>query len=300
MSLSLVQYVNRETSKQETERVYGEQELMFLYHNRLGKLIRKYLIRKPWFSHLNAIPKKVWFSRKRIPHFAETFGVDILEAEKPLDQYQSLDEFFSRRLKPTARPLCQDPLALISPADGRVLAYPIDQHAVMQIKQQPVAVAELLQSNEMAAELSGGTAVVVRLAPKDYHRFHFPCDGQLIQAQAQPGPLESVHPIALNGGARSFQNKRVISVLQSITFGTLVMVEIGALTIGTIEQTYSGNQFHRGQEKGYFRFGGSTVVLLWGANGPVIDQDILRNSRNGMETLVKFGTRIATASHLRS
>ncbi|SHO57530.1 phosphatidylserine decarboxylase [Vibrio quintilis] len=288
-----IQYINRETGLQETERVYGEQALMFLYHSKPGGLLRRHLFRKPWFSQLNAVKKRLWLSRRHITGFADTFGVAVDEAEKPIGQYRSLDEFFCRRLTPQARPLNPDPQALLSPADGRVLSYPIMPGAIMQLKGQQVSIEELLQSPETAANLNGGTALVIRLAPKDYHRFHFPCDGTLLSQKTVSGPLESVHPIALRGGARSFLNKRMITTLESPRFGVIVMAEIGAMTIGTIEQTFSGGRFSRGQEKGCFHFGGSTVVLLWGPDGPAVDADILTNSASDTETLVKYGTQIA-------
>ncbi|CAM3913219.1 Phosphatidylserine decarboxylase proenzyme [Vibrio aerogenes CECT 7868] len=288
-----IQYINRETGLKETERVYGEQALMFLYHTRSGVFLRKHLFRHPWFSHLNAIKKRLWLSRRHIREFADTFGVAIDEAEKPIGDYHSLDEFFCRRLTPQARPLCPEHRALLSPADGRVLCYPIRPGAKMQLKGQQVSLEALLRSAESAAALDGGTALVIRLAPKDYHRFHFPCDGTLAHQKNISGPLESVHPIALSSGAQSFLNKRTITTITSPHFGEIVMAEIGALTIGTIEQTFSGTTFSRGQEKGCFRFGGSTVVLLWGPEGPTVDADILANSTSGIETLVKYGTQIA-------
>ena len=294
MTQALIQYINRETQTLETEQVYGEKELLFLYHNKFGALLRRIFFNKPWFSHINAIPKRIWLSKKHITRFASSFDVNIHEAEKPVGQYQSLDEFFSRRLKQDARPVCQEANAVISPADGRAMYYPIEKDASLFIKQQRVSIDELLHSAYLTSMLAGGSAMVVRLAPKDYHRFHFPCDGHILNTCELPGPLESVHPIALDGGARSFLNKRTVTVLQSPRFGILVMVEIGALTIGTIHQSYSGESFQRGDEKGYFRFGGSTVVLLWGADGPRVDEDIVTNSANNTETLVKFGTRIGS------
>ncbi|MDW6004193.1 phosphatidylserine decarboxylase [Vibrio mangrovi] len=294
MTQTRIQYINRESQTLETERVYGEKELLFLYHHKLGALLRKALFNKVWFSHLNAIPKRSWLSKKSIAPFAETFGVDVDEAEKDLAQYQTLDEFFCRRLKPAARPIDQTPGNLISPADGRALYYRIENDVSLFIKQQRVSVAELLLSESLASTLSGGSALVIRLAPKDYHRFHFPCAGHILNSFNLPGPLESVHPIALDSGAKSFFNKRVVTVLQSPELGSLIMVEIGALTIGTIHQSYSGKSFRRGDEKGYFRFGGSTVVLLWGADGPQIDKDILENSAKNIETLIKCGTRIGS------
>jgi phosphatidylserine decarboxylase len=294
MERAPLRYYNRETAQLETETVYGEAELSFLYGTRLGGWLRQAFVTRPWFSDLNSVPKRIWLSRKNIPYFVTHFDVDASEAEKPLDRYGSLDEFFARRLRPGVRPIETAAEALVAPADGRALAFDIEGDGTLLIKGQRIAVAELLQSPEDATALSGGRALVIRLAPMDYHRFHFPCDGIVSAPRALPGRLESVHPIALDAGAKSFRNRRDVSVIESPRFGDVHMVEVGALTIGTIVQSFTPGAVTKGQEKGHFRFGGSTVVLLWPRRGPAIDDDLLSNSRCGIETLIKFGSRIAS------
>lgn len=287
-------YVNRENGCIEYEVIYGEKELTLLYSSNIGRFLRKAFITSRWFSHLNAIPKRASWSQKKIPTFIETFDIDTTETEQPVASYQSLDEFFTRKLKPGARPICPDEKALSSPADGRVLSYKITENLKLHIKGNDISVAKLLKNRRDAKNLEGGTAFVIRLAPKDYHRFHFPCDAEVCEQRSVGGKLESVHPIALNAGANSFLNRRDISHLCSSVFGDLYMVDVGALTIGTIVQTNKMQHVSKGQEKGFFRFGGSTVVLLWGKEGPRVDEDILNNSEKGIETLVKCGTRIAS------
>jgi phosphatidylserine decarboxylase len=287
-------YIDRETGALQQEKIYGEAELDFLYGTLFGKALRASGITLPWFSHLNALPKKYGPQRQKIREFASRYEINVAEAEMTPDQYPTLDAFFCRRLKAGARPVDVAPQIITSPADGRVLAYRIERGQLLQIKQQQVSVAELLQNTEAASELENGTAVVVRLAPKDYHRFHFPAAGVASLARVVGTRLESVHPIALHSGARSFLNKRAITRLDTTATGSLYMVEVGALTVGTIVQSYVAGNVQRGQEKGYFRFGGSTVVLLWGEQGPVVDADLRANSERGIETLVKYGTRIAS------
>jgi phosphatidylserine decarboxylase len=287
-------YIDRETGERQQETVYGETELNFLYHTFWGEWLRKLFVSRPWFSTLNAIKKRSRFSKSHITNFANKYGIQVNEASKPIDQYQSLDDFFCRKLKSGVRPINVDKNKLVSPADGRVLAYTISENMKFAIKNQDVCISELIDSTAIATDLIGGCAVVVRLAPKDYHRFHFPTNGSISNSRLVAGKLESVHPIALNSGAKSFANKRTLSQLESKELGIIHMVEVGALTVGSIVQTYQQGDIVKGQEKGYFRFGGSTVVLLWGADGPKIDDDILANSESGFETLVKYGTQIAS------
>jgi phosphatidylserine decarboxylase len=138
--------------------------------------------------------------------------------------------------------------------------------------------------------------VIARLCPVDYHRFHFPCDGLADTPQLINGPLYSVNPIALQ---RRFailsENKRVITEIESELFGTVLFVEIGATAVGTIKQTFRPNQVvYKGQEKGYFEFGGSCIVLLFEENRIVFDADLVANTKQGFETLVKFGESLGT------
>jgi phosphatidylserine decarboxylase len=275
-----IEYVDRATGERRREIVYGETELRLLYYRPLGRLLRRLMVRRPWFSRCNGWFKRRPGSRARIVDFATRYQVNVEEAEKPLT--------------PGARPICREAEALLSPADGRALACALSADTHFSIKGQKVAVAELLGDGTAARALAGGWALVVRLAPKDYHRFHFPVDGHADAARFIGGLLESVHPLALAAGARSFANQRCVTRLES-RWGPVFMVEVGALTVGTIEQTYTPGPVMRGAEKGFFRFGGSTVVLLWGPQGPVIDADIRANSAVGLETLVNYGTRIASA-----
>lgn len=293
MATAKLYYIDRETGRKEAEIIYGETELNFLYGSLWGRALRRLFVTRPWFSHLNGWPKRLASSKGAIQQFISQYGIDVDEVEKPLDAYRSLDDFFSRRLKTGARPVNPEPRALVSPADGRVLVYPKLDGQSLWVKQQRVSIAELLGCGQAAAQLAGGCAVVVRLAPKDYHRFHFPIEGRVTESRAIAGKLESVHPIALDAGAPSFANKRVVTRVETALFGSLYMVDVGALTVGTIVQTHVPGPVEKGQEKGYFRFGGSTVVLLWGPGGPALDQDLIDNTALQLETLVKLGRQIA-------
>jgi phosphatidylserine decarboxylase len=183
----------------------------------------------------------------------------------------------------------------VMPADGRMLVFARITEARFTIKGNQIHLAELLGDPGETERYLEGTAIVVRLAPCDYHRFHFPDAGQASETCRIRGRLHSVHPIALRGRAPSFRNLRHVTQLDSDNFGRVTLVEIGAFAVGSIIQTYSPGPVSRGQEKGYFRFGGSTVVAVVPANRLVLDDDLVNASESGVETFVKMGTSIGSA-----
>jgi phosphatidylserine decarboxylase len=163
------------------------------------------------------------------------------------------------------------------------------------VKGCEVTVDELLGDRALATRFEGGAALVIRLAPADYHRFHFPDRGEAGPARSIPGPLHSVHPVARAAGVPSLRNRRAVTLVDTPRFGTLALLEIGALCVGTIVQTYAPGSVQRGQEKGLFRFGGSAMVLLAQAGRLRLDDDLLANTNRGLETVIRMGTRVGVA-----
>jgi phosphatidylserine decarboxylase len=291
-----IPYYDRALQAWAHERVFGERELRLFYESRLGRALTRWVFARGPFSTLYGRLKRSALSRSQIPGFVERLGIDASEAARPLEAYRSLDEFFARRLRPGARPLDPDPRALLSPADGRVLAHAaVHSQDTLRVKASRVTTAELLGDASLAERFSGGPVLIVRLAPADYHRFHFPASGRAGAPRRIPGLLHSVHPIALAAGAPSFVNKRVLTLLSTEAFGSVGLVEVGAMVVGTIQQTYRPGPVERGAEKGTFHFGGSTVVLLGEPDRVVLDADLLAATRAGYETLVRMGTRIGEA-----
>jgi phosphatidylserine decarboxylase len=155
-------------------------------------------------------------------------------------------------------------------------------------------VMEFLNDTLLGKKYSDGLLVIVRLAPPDYHRYHFPVSGNIIRDLRIEGDYYSVSPLALRKIAGLFcMNEREYMVISTQKFGDVVMSEVGATMVGSIIQTYKGDTVVKGAEKGYFKFGGSTVVLLFEKDEVKIDDDIIRNSEQGLETTVKVGERIA-------
>jgi phosphatidylserine decarboxylase len=291
-----IRYRDRETGELKTEAVFGERELRFFYESGLGRRLTDWVFSRPGgVSRLYGWLNRTAGSKAKIADYVRRLEIDPSEAALPLEDYPTLDAFFTRHLKPGARPI--DPCVdhLLAPADGRTLVFPEVPAAGIEVKRSRVTLDDLLADPVLSYDLRGGSAVVIRLAPADYHRFHFPADG-VASAWRQVGrTLHSVHPIALGGGAPSFLNKRAITLLETERFGRVVIVEVGALVVGTIVQTYRPGPVARGQEKGTFRFGGSTVVMVTEPGAVEWDPDLVEASAQGLESYTKMGTRVGLA-----
>ncbi|RME76211.1 MAG: phosphatidylserine decarboxylase [Planctomycetota bacterium] len=284
-------YVDRKTGRLEREQVVAEAAMRWLYgEGRLARLARR-LVRRRLVSRLYGWWQDRPASRARIRRFIEQAGVDASEAEKPPEAYRSLNAFFARRLRPGARPLDPDPAALLSPADARVLAWQDPPGGGVPIKGRVVPVASVLG---LASPPPVGAVFVLRLAPGDYHRFHFPATGRAEPSVRIPGGYDSVNPIAL---ARDpcilCENERQRCRLETEAFGPVWLVEIGALFVGRIVQTYRPGPVERGAEKGYFQFGGSTVLVCCAPGRLTVAADLLENTARGYETRLRMGVAIA-------
>jgi phosphatidylserine decarboxylase len=291
--MTLINYRDRRTGRLEPERVFHGEALAFLYENRAGRVLASLLTANSLFSRGYGWLQRRPASRRKIPRFISGLGVDAGEAERAPAEYGSLDEFFTRRLKPGSRPVDQDPERLVTPADGRIRVFPRLRDRALEVKGCTVRLENLLGDRALADRYADGALVVIRLAAADYHRFHFPDSGIASQPRALGRRLHSVHPIALGAGAPSFENKRMLTRIDTRGFGPMLQIEIGALTVGTIEQTFVPGAVERGQEKGFFRFGGSAIVLLAEAARLQFDEDLVRDSEAGIETLVRMGQPIA-------
>jgi phosphatidylserine decarboxylase len=291
--MRIVSYRDRETGALLPERVYAAEQLEFLYGDPIGRLLLDHLLTRRTFSRLYGFLKRSRRSRGQIREFIETLEVDTTELEKPVEAYGSLDEFFSRKLRLGARPVDPNPDHLLSPCDGRALAWQCLGGRELVVKGTRTTIAELIGDTATVMEFADPAVLLVRLAAADYHRCHFPADGTVFRPRAVGSRLHSVHPIALERGAPSFANYRVATRIDSDVFGPLIIIEVGALTVGSIVQTFTSARVTRGQEKSYFRFGGSALVLLALASRVAFDDDLIRSTGEGLESKVRVGARVA-------
>jgi phosphatidylserine decarboxylase len=286
-------YVERSSGIIKTEKVLGEKWLTWLYNNPVGEATMFTLVKRKFFSSLYGNMMDSPYSAKKILPFIEEYNIDINIAQN--QEFNSFNEFFTRKLKNDARPINNDSNIVISPADGKILAYSNISNSNFIIKGYRFDVRTFLDDTNLAKKYKSGSLVVIRLAPYDYHRFHFPVNGKILSPTLIDGDLYSVNPMALRQMADIFLlNKREYTIISTKQFGDVIMAEVGATMVGSIIQTYTGDNILKGKEKGYFKFGGSTVVLLFEENKIIIDSDLLKNTENGLETEVKMGERIAS------
>ena len=248
-----------------------------------------------FYGWLQARPR----SRRKIPSFVRKYSINLEEIEYPANEYPDFNAFFTRRLKPGARPFAPDADTLACPADGKVLVYQqLLEGARIPVKGASVPLKLLLDSEEEAHAYLHGSALVVRLAPYDYHRFHFPDSGEAGPTRVVPGRYYIVNPLGLARVPGVFwRNKRAITEINSDGFGRIACVEVGGFAVGSIVQSYTPGRVFRGQEKGYFQFGGSTLVLLFEPGTVDFDDDLKEDSGRGTEVHVQAGNRIGARLH---
>ena len=285
-------YVERENGVVKTEKVAGEKWLQWLYNNPIGEATTFAIVKRKFFSSWYGGIMNSQSSAKKIEPFIEDFKINMSIAQD--QDYNSFNDFFTRKLKKDARPIDTIPNVVVSPADGKIMAYANIINNDFLIKGSRFDVSSFLDNTELANKYTDGSLIIIRLAPYDYHRFHFPVSGQISSAAIIDGDLYSVNPIAIKKMIEIFfLNKREYVEISTQQFGDVIMAEVGATMVGSIVQTYEGNYAIKGNEKGYFKFGGSTVVLLFEKNKIIIDEDLLKNTANGLETEIKMGERIA-------
>lgn len=236
-----------------------------------------------------------WFLSTRlskclIAPFIRANNIDM--SQFPEEDYPSYNAFFSRKIRLELRPIVTDPDLLIAPCDSKLTVLPVTREGIFTLKNTQYTVKTLLQSKELARKFEGGLALIFRLTVDDYHRYCYIADGEKTANTHIPGVLHTVNPIANDVYPIYVQNSREYSLLRTDTFGDVLMMEVGALLVGKIVNHHGEAQVQRGQEKGYFQFGGSTVVLLLEKDRVLIDADIIANSRENCETIVKMGEKI--------
>jgi len=286
-----ITYYERESGQIKTEKVAGEKWLVWLYYNPVGEATLWALAKRKLVSSIYGKMMDRTSSAKKIHPFIEDFDIDMSVAQE--HEFKNFNDFFTRKLKDNARPVDTSFNIVVSPADGKILAYADISDSDFIIKGFRFDVSSFLDNPDLALKYLDGALLIIRLAPVDYHRFHFPVSGNLTPDKKIEGDYYSVNPFALRKRAEIFcLNKREYTILSNPLFGDVIMAEVGATMVGGIVQTFKGSSVKKGEEKGYFKFGGSTVVLLFEKSKIHIDEDLLINTAKGYETTVKMGERI--------
>lgn len=295
MGLEPIQYFNRYTGCVETEEVYGEAFMHWIYGTRLGSLALHALVKRSLFSRWYGWRMNRAASRRKVLPFIQRYQVNIQEFTETPDTYRTFNEFFYRKLKPAARPIAPEPDVAVFPADGRHLGFSdLSRLDGIFVKGRFFDLRRLLQDRELTEQYQDGTMVLSRLCPLDYHRFHFPVAGLPTRPTLINGPLYSVNPIALRQNIHIFtENKRAYCRVQSPEFGQVLMFEVGATNVGSFEYTYTpGQPVAKGDEKGFFKFGGSSMITLFEKDRIRLDADLIENTRNTRELYARMGDHL--------
>lgn len=257
--------------------------LSFLYTNIFGRMLLKPLI-QPQVSKLAGRYLSSAHSKWLISKFIERneINMDIYEE----CDYSSFNDFFTRKIKQDSRPVPEDLDVLISPCDCLATVYPIQENTTFSIKNTEYTLRSLLRSPRLAKRFRGGYAYVLRLTVEDYHRYLYSVSGKQSKNYHIDGTFHTVNPIANDYLPIYKENTREYTVIRSKEFGDVLQMEVGALLVGKISNHKQSTVVTRGEEKGFFEYGGSTIVVLTQKGRVTPRSDLLTNSKNGYETKV--------------
>ena len=263
--------------------------LRFLYRTRCGRGFLKLLIR-PWVSRAAGRFLASRCSRFLIRPFIRKNRIPMDGVLIPPGGFASFNDFFIRKRDITFPADLHD--RLISPCDGHLSRVPLRDGTFLRVKHSAYTLTDLLEDADLARAFEGGEALIFRLMPVDYHRYCYPADGKIAAAKTIRGVLHCVLPIALETFPVFIRNCREYQVIETEKFGRMVQMEVGALFVGRITnfvRPEGGSAVAAGEEKGYFEFGGSTIILLREKDAPPLNERISEQTAGGAEIDVKIG-----------
>lgn len=296
-----IKYFNRENGNFEIEKVYGDKAVRWMYQSKMGRTLTNLLVKAPLSVIYGAIQSSAW-SKSKVDPFIKDFNIAIddylpEEGREEVDPYSSFNAFFIRRFKEGKRPFTSTKSVMPAFSEARYFGYEsINDNDTIPVKGKYLNAKELLGNEKWTSTFQDGPLLLARLCPVDYHRFHFPDNGKVVDYYKVGGEYHSVNPIALKEKADIFStNIREVTILETENFGKLAYVEVGAICVGKIVQSTDLTDFNRGDEKGFFLFGGSTVIVIGEKGKWKPCEEILQYTPQGIETYVKLGTPVANA-----
>lgn len=266
-----------------------ERVLTWLYYETIGVKVLQMLIH-PFWSNLAGKVLDHSISKLLIPSFIEKNKIDLNLYETK--DYESFNDFFTRKVKAECRPIDLEPTHLIAPCDGKLSVYPITEDARFCVKNTWYTMQSLVRSKKLAKKFEGGQLLLFRLSVDDYHRYCYLDDGVKTKNYHIPGVFHTVNPIANDTYPIYKENTREFTLLKSDHFGDVLIMEVGALLVGRITNNHEDQLVTRGTEKGKFEYGGSTIIVCLEKDQAIIDEDLLSNSEQRIETAVKMGEQI--------
>ena len=267
--------------------------LRFLYGTVPGRALLRPLASRP-LSRACGRFLDTSLSKGLIAPFVRANGIET--GDYDLTDIGCFNDFFCRPLKRGRREIDRDPAALIAPCDGLLTAVQVEEDTVLPVKQSRYSLLRLLGDEDLAAEFRGGLCLVYRLCVNHYHRYCYFDSGRKGENVFLPGALHTVRPVALADVPVFTENCREYTVLETERFGKAVQMEVGAMLVGKIVNDHLWPRtVTRGEEKGHFAYGGSTVIVLLQRNAALLRQDLNRLSALGDELPVRMGERVGTA-----
>ncbi len=266
--------------------------LRFLYHTAPGRLCLRLLTAR-WVSKAAGAFLSSRASKPLIASFLKKNGIDLSDYEA--EEYRCFNDCFCRRIRPELRPIDRDPHVLIAPCDGLLSVYPIREGTVLPVKQSQYTISSLLRDEALAARYRDGVCLVFRLCVNHYHRYAYADTGHKGGNVFIPGRLHTVRPIALEAGPVFTENCREYTLIDSAVFGRMLQMEVGAMLVGKICNLHGERDVTRGEEKGMFLYGGSTIILCLEAGRAAIEPALLRATEEGVETPVRMGEALGSA-----
>jgi len=302
MSSNEIKYFNRSTQQLETELVYGDSAIKFVYDNPIGQVFAP-LVASKLVSQLYGSYQDWTASANKVPPFVEKFDIDLsiykagsVASDKKEDSYKTFNEFFIREFEPNQRTFIHNEDKMPAFSEARYFGHAeVNQAVKVPVKGVLLQANDLLGDSKWSDTFAGGPLLIARLCPVDYHRYHYPLSGKTLDSFQIKGEYHSVNPLALKAKPEILiKNERRASILETEKFGKLAYIEVGAAMVGKIIQSHDEATPHaQGDEKGYFLFGGSTVIMLGEKGKWQPSEDIISNTKTGIETYLHLGQEVA-------
>lgn len=271
--------------------------LHFLYRRAAGRCILKVLSSRI-VSKAAGVFLDSRCSHFLIKPFIAAHNVSLEECVS--EDFMSFNDFFGRKLRKDKRPVDRAPESLIAPCDGLLSAYEIERNMVIPVKQSSYSLKSLLAGDEIYREYRDGICLVFRLRVDHYHRYCYVDSGVKKGNRKIEGQLHTVRPVALTSRPVFAENCREYTVIDTDHFGRIVQMEVGAMLVGKIKNYHGAGRIYRGQEKGRFLYGGSTIIVLLKKGAAKLPQSLLRATAAGMEVPVKMGEKIGKTAKIKS
>lgn len=270
------------------EKEYGKEKLEFLYNTCFGRFLLKTIFASRWLSKLNGVFQKSKFSKRKIEKFIKEYNINMAPYQD-IKSYKSFEDFF-RRKRNIKNEISKESFQndnLVSIADAKLKVINLSESSSFKVKESIYDLKDLILDDELSKEFENGICLIYRLTVDDYHRYVFLDSGNIEKEYYIKGKLHTVQPIS-DKYKVYIRNSRNVSVLNTNNFGKVLQIEVGAMLVGKINN-HDVKEFSRFDEKGFFDFGGSTIIQIIKKDRIKIDDEIMNMSANDIETKVKIG-----------